>query len=467
MGSGIKSRIVATPALTESCKAMLLEMSGRADHYRLLDSPMTQYVFNSVKGSRNRMLHFEEKQGLVASQAGTLVLRLRLNKAHQAGPPREAIGNALKQAVLVPSSVSIDWPVDPGRQDVLELHVLHTAPDLSIMTLQFPSTAGKYVLDVADLRAHPICILNNVQEMRAQETGDDSETSTTISTWSHAQFEVVYRALSSLPITLSMLRDGCEALRFFGIPLQPVFQRTLAAGCKPPILATHDIICGGPDGIDMADTAKAMGLPYVRFHIQFADGDITYMRDDEYGQEAAKPVHIQPSWLSLGDFHNVAAMMRLNTSHRYEAMTGPQLLDAGVMDESGGFTEATGLKYAVGLPESYAPRCLDDHVGFNVTSDEPLSAVAPLLWPGSGDCLEDRQITTAHARLFHIDSSGRTCFTPDEASATIKRLKQIRFIEQIRAALIALVPVLATPSAPSNSEMSLMNLSLYGIVWLG
>ena len=203
--------------------------------------------------------------------------------------------------------------------------------------------------------------------MHAQETGDDSETSTTISTWSHAQFEVVYRALSNLPITLSMLRAGFEALRFFGIPLQSAFQWTLSARAagKLHILATHDIICrNNPDGIDMADSAKAMGLPYVRFHHKFSIGDISYTggEDEGYGPELSQPVRLQPTWLSLGDYQNVAATMRLDTSEHYEPMTGGQLLDAGVMSAAC-VTEATGLEYAVGLPESCAPHSFDKRVG--------------------------------------------------------------------------------------------------------
>jgi hypothetical protein len=486
--SGIKSRVVATPELTQACKVLLQEMTVSGDNlYRLLlDSPITQTIYDAVKGSRNRMLHFDANPGgLAVSQAGS-VLRLRLNTSHRSGPTREGINDdSPKQAVLALSIVIIDWPVDPGRQDVLEMHVLRTAPDAAILTVQFPSTAEKYILDVADLRAHPTCILNTVQEMRAQETGDSSETTTTLTAWSHAQFEVVYRALSNLPISLSMLRDGFEALRFFGIPLQPIFQRTLAAqapGVSPLIVATHDIICSrGQDGIDAADTAKAMGLPYVRFQVSFSDGHITFMGDEDYGYHddeygghhgghagpEREPVHVQPMWLFLGDYHNVAAKMpRLNTHEHYEPMTGVQLLDAGVMDAAGSRL-ATGLEYAVGLPEVYAPHVLEDYIGEKDMDNEPLSALAPLHWPGNGDCPEDRQLTPAHARLFHIDSSGHTCFTPEEAAATINRLKQIQLIEQIRTALIVACPFFATPNISDSGEMSLITLTLCGLVWLG
>ena len=157
-------------------------------------------------------------------------------------------------------------------------------------------------------------------------------------------------------------------------------------------------------------------------------------------------------------------MMRLDTYERYEPMTGVELLNAGVMTADGS-TEAVGLEYAVGLPESHAPLCLFDHVREH--DDEPLSAFAPLPWPGAGDCPDDRQITPAHARLFHIDSSGHTCFTPKEAAKTIERLEEMRFIEQLRAAFIAAAPAFATPSISSSGEMTLVVVSLNGIVWLG
>jgi hypothetical protein len=189
VGSGIKSRIVATPELTQACKIFIHQLTDDNNLYRLLDSPITQTIFDAVKGSRNRMLHFDANLGgLVTSKGSVLSVRLRLNNAHCSGPTREGINDdSPKQAVLALSIVIIDWPVDPGRQDVLEMHVLRTAPDAAILTVQFPSTAEKYILDVADLRAHPTCILNTVQEMRAQETGDSSETTTTLTANNAAQ----------------------------------------------------------------------------------------------------------------------------------------------------------------------------------------------------------------------------------------------------------------------------------------
>jgi hypothetical protein len=182
--------------------------------------------------------------------------------------------------------------------------------------------------------------------------------------------------------------------------------------------------------------------------------------DGHHGGHASRqrePVHVQPMWLFLGDYHNLAAKMpRLSTYKRYTPMTGVQLLNAGVMDAAGSRL-ATGLEYAVGLPEVYAPQVLEDYIGKKDMDHEPLSALAPLHWPGDGDCPDDRQMTPAHARLFHIDSSGHTCFTPEEAGATIKRLKQIQLIEQIRTALIVACPFFATPNISDSGEMSLIH----------
>ena len=304
---------MASPELTQAYKTLLLHLSGEHDLYRLVDVPITHTVFSAIQraatrsATNKRVLHFDEKPALKSKVGTEFFLRLRLSSAHH---DDEAYP---EKALLAPWHMIVDWTVDTGRQDFLELLVLRTEPGASILTVQFPSTAEKYVLDVADLRAHPSCILNNVQEMRAQETGDSSETSTTLTCWSHAQFEVVYRALTNLPVTLGMMRAGCEALQFFGIPLRPVFQRTVTAqpaGSRPLILATHDITSScSSDGIDLADSAKAMGLPWVRFTATFSDGDITYLDgeeydytdgeeyDDGYGREPAEPVHVQPTWL--------------------------------------------------------------------------------------------------------------------------------------------------------------------------
>jgi hypothetical protein len=440
--------------LTAAAEKLLGRISDSEHRYKLINTLFKHISYTAAQdSSTNRELDFYS----TPSKVGDLILRLRLSHGTDNG-------------VLAVANTGISWTEDASAQEILEVRVASTSPAVSTLTILFHGApAGiHYVIDVADLRTHPTCILNNVYDLLVKEMGSCTAITTTVNQFTFSQFSVVYRAISDLPIHLSMLHAGREVLDFFGILKEPLLVRNAELHMMP-MLATRDIIIGGKDeGIDMGDTAKALRLPYVRFHVKFSDGEVSYMPNgcDGEDREGAEPVHVQPVWLSIGDYHNVAAMMHISTSHRYFAMTGVQMLNEGLLDARGR-RNAAGLEYAVGLPESYVPKDMWDHIGEKISDEEPVSAIAPLHWPGGADCPEEQQITPPNGRLFHIDSAGNTCWSPAEGVATMNRLKKLQIIEKVKAALLVKIPCFATPQRSTNAELSLLTISFDGIVRLG
>ena len=441
--------------MTAAAEKLLGRISDSEHRFKLVNTEFKHISYTVAQdSSTNRELDFDS----TPSKVGDLILRLRL--CHETD-----------NGVLAGANTGIAWTEDASAQEILEVRVASTSPAVSTLTVLFHGApAGiHYVIDVADLRTHPTCILNNVYDLLVKEMGNCTAITTTINQFTFSQFAVVYRAISDLPIHLSMLHAGREVLDFFGILKEPLLVRN-AELHTTSFLATRDIIIGGEDdeGIDIGDTAKALRLPYVRFHVQFSDGEVSYMPNgwDGRDREDAEPVQLQPVWLSIGDYHNVATMMHIRTSHRYKAMTGVQMLNEGWLLDARGRRKAAGLEYAVGLSES-SRIDMWDHISEKISHQEPVSAIAPLHWPGGADCPEEQQINPPNGRLFHIDSAGNTCWSPAEGVTTMKRLKEMQLIERVKAAFLVIAPFLATPQLSMNAELSLLTMSFDGIVRLG
>lgn len=209
----------------------------------------------------------------------------------------------------------------------------------------------------------------------------------------------------------------------------------------------------------LAEAAKRMRLPYARFRAVFVEGSLDYG-----GGMAGEPqarLAMQPVWLSVGDYDNLVAVRKL--CHKGDQPVNPDLFRARAQpaepgrgggnrydpDDDSGFIKRFALRVAGGKPAAAtaaagpvcAPADIADVIAYvEMQPDGGYGEGAafcpqpPTELPGGGDPGPAGQ---PPGRLFHLDSSGATCFTAAEAAAACASLEASGFAGQLQARLNA------------------------------
>jgi len=229
-------------------------------------------------------------------------------------------------------------------------------------------------------------------------------------------------------------------------------------------LADADIIvCTSSErALVVAEAAKRLGLPYVRFRLLFVEGTIAYAGDIAYSESGAtKTLKMQPVWASLGDYDNILGARNMchtgdqpdklcePAKNDYSGMEWPALKSAlgnAVLDEDGHQVTATSTALDFVITR---------HDG-DETEDETLAESAVSL-PGGDDV--DAAATPAGA-LFHVDSTGAACFSAAEAVAATQHLVDSNFVAVVQARIKGLK--LNIPQLDSDFEEFFCNETVYG-----
>ncbi len=235
----------------------------------------------------------------------------------------------------------------------------------------------------------------------------------------------------------------------------------------------------------VAEAAKQVGLPYVRFSAVFAEGTIAY--GGEMTGTPSATLRLQPVFVTLGDYGNLLACRVI--IHTQDQNPG-RLADRPLL-----FGDCTydcdKKKYIVKTPPSPAEEALLSTPGTELTfssyeesdlatrrihvdgdpkegawvglrlapcSEDDSAAAAPLpsarnfsktersdyllasedagydelpncrVLPGGGDVA-----FTFPRAFFHLDSHGASCFTLQEAQQASEHLKRMEFLERVQA----------------------------------
>jgi hypothetical protein len=202
----------------------------------------------------------------------------------------------------------------------------------------------------------------------------------------------------------------------------------------PRALADADIIvCTSAErALVVADAAKRLGQPYVRFRVLFVEGTITYGGDLACDLEP-KTLKMQPVWASFGDCDNVLGARHL--CHKGEQTDGLQEPLAAAQRkgrDDGTVWPALGVALGRDMSSTAAKTVLDFLTAQEECDEgsDGLARIAKHALPGADDV--DAGASPAGA-LFHVNSVGATCFSAAEAAAAARHLAASGFAAAVQA----------------------------------
>lgn len=268
------------------------------------------------------------------------------------------------------------------------------------------------------------------------------------------------------PTTTGDERGGEEQEEIKPLPLPP-FEMGLDGSVNPascmvpaspapevPLADEAIIICTTDERTTVvAEAAKALNVPYVRFTALFAEGRLSYGGEMFMTPPAYLPM--QPVWVTLGDRDNILAFRRILHKGRQGTTvlhdhpftlceTTPEEAAAlktpgaqvdlirfehgdskpGVVrieaDTGPGCEAWMGLKFA---PRAFTKQDLFEFLMPAESSDD----FPPLVTLPGGD-----SVATSFP-YFHIDSQGKACFTEEEATAASRHLIDMDFLGHLKA----------------------------------
>lgn len=366
-------------------------------------------------------------------------------------------------------------------------------------------------------------------------TGDATRVVTFLSPdHTYEEFETVFRALQGMYVRPCDLARHGAALDFFGVPLSSVLVSSVAMGnAGEGDAAVHEQDGFGPGGVPalplpyvpvlveggpgaaatvvgaraaaappppavkplpqeilaladeaimvtttderarvVAEAAKALGLPYVRFRAVFAEGRLTYDGDGMWDTPPAK-LRMGPVWVTVGDYENLLGCRVIlhkgdqgpTELHQFPAtfvgegegpvgeeewpeFTGIQGVNAiadgenewALVDSDSdnravwlGLQGCAVTSYfhadpATGVVPPSAPFTLKDTVDFLMPSDHGIVLPAMRLLPGAKDVRSKTE-----GAFFHVDSRGSTCFSKEEAAAASQHLIDMGFLQHVQS----------------------------------
>jgi hypothetical protein len=209
----------------------------------------------------------------------------------------------------------------------------------------------------------------------------------------------------------------------------------------------------------VAEAAKRLGLPYVRFHAVYAEGYVTYGGGLE--GEPPQQLPMQPVWVTLGDYDNLLALRCINhrgnqgrvtlqdhsVSHHFKDLDpgthvtfsygGSKKPDAEVIDDwpFGEGEEAWAGLYAAPItylldqkPVKTRPFSAQDRLDLLMPTEGGYNFPDVVVLPGADDVA-----STIPGAYFHLDSDGGSCFTAEEAEAASAHLLEMDFLAHVQS----------------------------------